>query len=294
MAATAEAPGATPADQRARACVRRRRTARRAAAHPPVSPARPRPPLAHGAPPAPQLLPPVAPRPRCCLVAPSRPTPSWRTRCEPPRAGRGGHAPWLPRRARVCGDAHTGTPGSPRSNGSVELTSAELAAMVCSTLEVDPEVCAGAGGGVAGPLVGRERAAVGCTAPHSAPRRHPWRRSSPAAQPRPGQAGTPHRGAHAAHVRRARLRASTSRAGAGTPRKRAPAPLLPPLNPPPRAHSGFAATELRLLRAAVSAFYDLLALAVRTAERFGGEGGGAACAPGTGSAAAAAAGGGSG
>ena len=33
----------------------------------------------------------------------------------------------------------------------------------------------------------------------------------------------------------------------------------------------FAGTELRLLRAAVGTFYDLLALAVRTAEQFGGE-----------------------
>lgn len=34
----------------------------------------------------------------------------------------------------------------------------------------------------------------------------------------------------------------------------------------------FAASELRLLRAAVGTFYDLLALAVRTAERFGSGG----------------------
>ncbi|KAI8475900.1 MAG: transcription factor Pcc1-domain-containing protein [Monoraphidium minutum] len=34
-------------------------------------------------------------------------------------------------------------------------------------------------------------------------------------------------------------------------------------------HISFAATELRLLRAAVSTFYDLLALATRAAEQFG-------------------------
>jgi hypothetical protein len=39
-----------------------------------------------------------------------------------------------------------------------------------------------------------------------------------------------------------------------------------PLPPPP---SAFAATELRLLRAAVGTFYDLLALAARMAEQFG-------------------------
>lgn len=40
----------------------------------------------------------------------------------------------------------------------------------------------------------------------------------------------------------------------------------------------FAATELRLLRAAVGTFYDLLGLAVRAAERFGPGAGGAAAA----------------
>lgn len=37
-----------------------------------------------------------------------------------------------------------------------------------------------------------------------------------------------------------------------------------------RLCSAFAATEMRLLRSAVSAFFDLVTLATRTVERFGG------------------------
>jgi hypothetical protein len=48
--------------------------------------------------------------------------------------------------------------------------------------------------------------------------------------------------------------------------------LLAPCHLPcPAPCRSFAATELRLLRAAVGTFYDLLALATRAAEKFGGE-----------------------
>ncbi|GBF99946.1 hypothetical protein Rsub_12639 [Raphidocelis subcapitata] len=81
-------------------------------------------------------------------------------------------------------------------NGTVELATPEVAAMVCSALDVDPELNPG--------LVSRELRTEGRT-----------------------------------------------------------------------LHIAFAASELRLLRAAVGTFYDLLALAVRTAERFGGGASGA-------------------
>lgn len=171
MAAVAEAPGAAglPLLLAPVACCAHRRLqdACCAPAHPPP----PRPHMQQRQrpwPPAPRHQPPRAP--------PRRWIPSLLTPCEWGRGGRGpgsaglrlgeqprsgsvGAAAYLHTRLLMCAPPSAALP--PRSNGSVELASAEQAVMVCRALEVDPEV---GGSGAAGPGAPPDAACGGCFA----------------------------------------------------------------------------------------------------------------------------------